>query len=72
MSIEDGPGDTLNPSESVDSEEIHNHDGDDAVDPPDGWTAADKFGTTPREQREGETMDQRLAEEEPDVGETIV
>ena len=32
MSIEDGPGDTLNPSESVDSEEVRNHDGDNVVD----------------------------------------
>src|SRR5262249_18997065 len=27
---------------------------------------ADRFGTTPREEREGPDLDQRLAEEEPD------
>jgi hypothetical protein len=30
---------------------------------------ADRFGTTPAEQQEGESLDQRLAEELPDVGE---
>jgi hypothetical protein len=30
--------------------------------------AADDFGTTPAEQAEGESLDDRLAEEEPDVG----
>jgi Family of unknown function (DUF5709) len=34
---------------------------------PDRWTAADRFGTTPAEERAGESLDQLLAEEEPDV-----
>ncbi|WP_241384903.1 hypothetical protein [Rhodococcus sp. CH91] len=67
MSIEDGPGDTLSPSEGLDSDEVRNDDGDEVVDPPEGWSEADKFGTTPREEKEGESLDQRLAEEEPDV-----
>jgi len=67
MSIEDGPGDTLSPSEGLDSDEVRNNDGDEVVDPPEGWSEADKFGTTPREEKEGESLDQRLAEEEPDV-----
>lgn len=67
MSIEDGPGDTLSPSEGLDADEVRNNDGDEVVDPPEGWSGADKFGTTPREEQEGESMDQRLAEEEPDV-----
>ena len=67
MSIEDGPGDTLSPSEGMDSDEVRNNDGDEVVDPPEGWSGADKFGTTQREEREGESLDQRLAEEEPDV-----
>lgn len=67
MSIEDGPGDTLSPSESLDSDDVRNNDGDDVVDPPDGWSEADKFGTTAREEREGESLDEKLSEEEPDV-----
>ncbi|MBY6680829.1 hypothetical protein HQ312_07145 [Rhodococcus sp. BP-316] len=68
MSIEDGPGDTLDQSESLDSDEIRGTDDvDDVVTPPDSWTEADKFGTTEREAREGESLDQKLAEEVPDV-----
>ena len=64
---EGGPGDTLNASESTDSDEVRNDDGDIVVDPPDDWSEADKFGMTAREEREGESLDDRLAEEEPDV-----
>ena len=64
---EGGPGDTLNQSESLDSDEIHNDDGDVVVDPPEGWSGVDKFGMTEREEREGQPLDDRLAAEEPDV-----
>lgn len=67
MSIEDGPGDTLDQSESVDSDEVRNDDGDDVIDPPDRWSEADKFGTTLEEAREGESLDEKLSEEEPDI-----
>ncbi len=63
---EGGPGDTLNPSEGTDSDELRNDDGDIVVDPPEHWSEADRFGITAREQREGESLDARLAEEEPD------
>ncbi|MDP7704557.1 hypothetical protein [Mycobacterium sp. TY815] len=65
--METGPDNTLDPSESTDSDELLNDDGDTVVDPPEGWSEADKFGMTAREEREGESLDQRLAEEEPDV-----
>lgn len=64
---EGGPGDTLNASEGTDSDELHNDDGDVVVDPPQGWSEANRFGMTAREEREGESLDARLAEEEPDV-----
>ncbi|WP_107984040.1 hypothetical protein [Rhodococcus sp. OK519] len=67
MGIEEGPDDTLDVSESLDSDEVRNADGDDVVDPPDHWSEANRFGTTLREAEEGESLDQRLAEEEPDV-----
>ncbi|OBK14185.1 hypothetical protein [Mycobacterium asiaticum] len=66
---EGGPGDTLNAEESTDSDELLNDDGDVVVDPPEGWSGADKFGMTAREEREGEPLDARLAAEEPDVTE---
>lgn len=62
-----GPDDTLSPQESTDSDELRNDDGDTVVDPPDQWSEADKFGMTPREEREGESLDQKLAAEEPDA-----
>lgn len=43
---------------------------EEGVDPPEGWTAADRQGVTAREQAVGETLDQRLAAERPDTGET--
>ncbi|HTY34232.1 hypothetical protein [Mycobacterium sp.] len=64
---EGGPGDTLNASEGTDSDELRNDDGDIVIDPPEGWSEADRFGMTAREEREGESLDDRLAEEEPDV-----
>lgn len=68
---EGGPGDTLNASEGTDSDELRNDDGDIVVDPPEGWSEADKFGMTAREEREGESLDARLAAEEPDVPDDI-
>ena len=59
--------DTLNPSESTDSDEVRNDDGDIVVDPPDDWSEADKFGMTAREAEEGESLDNKVAAEEPDV-----
>jgi Family of unknown function (DUF5709) len=45
--------------------------GDDPLDrgviPPERWSAGVKFGTTADEQSEGESLDQLLAEEEPDT-----
>lgn len=57
----------LSPAESLDSDEVRNADGDTVVDPPESWSGADRFGMTAEEQREGESLDARLAEEEPDV-----
>jgi Family of unknown function (DUF5709) len=46
--------------------------GDDPLDrgvaTPERWSAAMRFGATAQEQEEGESLDQLLAEEEPDIG----
>lgn len=68
---EGGPGDTLNASEGTDSDELRNDDGDIVVDPPEDWSEANRFGVTAREEREGESLDDRLAAEEPDVPDDI-
>ncbi|MFD3037925.1 hypothetical protein ACNQR7_10730 [Mycolicibacterium senegalense] len=57
--IEDGPDDTLSPSESTDSDEVANADGDDVVDPPEQWHGADRAG-------EPETLETKLDAERPD------
>ena len=47
----------LTPEEALDSDEVRNDDGDETVDPPQKWIDA----------REDESLDERLADEEPDV-----
>ncbi|MEW5354523.1 DUF5709 domain-containing protein [Streptomyces sp. 16-176A] len=42
---------------------------DEGYSPPEKPLGVDKYGTTAAEQHEGETLDQRLAQERPDVGE---
>jgi hypothetical protein len=66
-----GPDDTLSASEGTDSDELRNDDGDIVVDPPEGYSEATRFGMTAREEREGESLDARLAEEEPDVSDGV-
>lgn len=52
-----GPDNTLGPSESLDSDEVRNDDGDIVVDPPEEWIEAE----------EDQTLDEKLAAEVPDV-----
>jgi hypothetical protein len=47
----------LTPEEALDSDEVRNDDGDEVVDPPERWIEA----------REDEDLDERLADEEPEV-----
>lgn len=47
----------LTPAEALDSDEVRNDDGDETVDPPERWIEA----------RDDESLDERLADEEPDV-----
>jgi uncharacterized protein DUF5709 len=53
------------------SDSLDGNPGDDPLDrgvaPPQRWSAAIRHGTTAAEQRAGESLDQLLAEEEPDV-----
>ncbi len=58
---------TLAPSEALDEDELRVDPLEAGVDPPEHWSAVDRYGTTAGEVRDGEPMAQRLAEEEPDV-----
>ena len=62
-----GNDDMLSPMEATDSDDVRNADGDEAVDPPEDWSGADRYGMSAEEQRQGESLDHRLAEEVPDV-----
>lgn len=53
--------------EQLDEDELAADPLEEGMDPPDHWTAADRYATPPSEQRAGESLDQRLAEEQPDI-----
>ncbi|GDY33585.1 hypothetical protein [Gandjariella thermophila] len=57
----------LNSGEDLDEDRLRVDPLEEGVEPPERWTAADRFGTTPFEEHHGEALDERLAEEEPDV-----
>ncbi|HEY9242585.1 MAG TPA: DUF5709 domain-containing protein [Streptosporangiaceae bacterium] len=50
-----------------DSEDPYDDPLDQGVLPADRWSAGERFGNTLEEEREGESLDQLLAEEQPDV-----
>ena len=60
------PEDQLQPEDTLDDRGI-----DDVLDegfsPPEKWSPAEKFGNTPYEEEVGETLDQRLEQERPEV-----
>lgn len=58
----------LEPIDTLDDEDLRSDVLDTGIDAGEGYRAATRFGTTAEEEREGETLDQLLAEEEPDVG----
>ncbi|MFC5286332.1 hypothetical protein ACFPM7_04655 [Actinokineospora guangxiensis] len=54
-------------AESLDEETIGLDPLEEGADPTERWAEATRHGTTPSEAREGEPLDSRLAQEEPDV-----
>ena len=50
-----------------DSEDPYEDPLDPGIEPADKWSAGERFGDTLAEERQGESLDQLLAEEEPDV-----
>ncbi|MBW4720421.1 hypothetical protein [Saccharothrix obliqua] len=57
----------LNSAEDLDEDRLRLDPLEAGMDPPEHWTAADKYGTTPYEQAHARPLDDRLAEEQPDV-----
>jgi len=58
---------TLDASESTESDELGERVGDDGYDAPERWAGANRSGTTADEEREGESLEEKLAEERPDT-----
>jgi protease I len=59
----------ITPSEQLDEDELGTDPLEAGAEPPepaDGSSGADRHGSTPREQREGQSLDERLAQEEDD------
>ncbi|MET1071636.1 MAG: hypothetical protein ABWY11_03210 [Umezawaea sp.] len=57
----------LDTAEETDEDELGVDPLDEGVEAPYKWSGANSFGTTSAEQRAGEPLDARLAQEEPDV-----
>ena len=60
--------DTLMQSESLDEDEMGTDPLEGGMDIAEGWSAANRYGTTAREQATDRPLAQRLAEERPDIG----
>ncbi len=58
----------LDPSDTLDGDDLSADPLDTGISPTERHPASERFGVTAAEARTGESLDQRLAEEEPDFG----
>jgi hypothetical protein len=65
VSEDDG---VLEPSDTLESDDLREDVLDTGVDAGEGYRGANRFGTTAEEERRGESLEQLLAEEEPEPG----
>ncbi|MCA2207055.1 MULTISPECIES: hypothetical protein [Nocardia] len=65
-SVETDPA-ALNSSEDLDEDRLREDPLEAGMDPPEHWTGVTKYGMTPAEEATPRGLDERLAEEEPDV-----
>jgi hypothetical protein len=65
-SVEQDPA-ALSSAEDLDEDQLGADPLEEGMDPPEGWSGADRYGTTPFEQAQGEDLDRKLAAERPDV-----
>jgi hypothetical protein len=59
--------DVLTESEALDEDELGVDPLEEGMDPPEHWSAATRYGTTPMEQATDRPLTERLAEERPDL-----
>ncbi|MBB5915382.1 hypothetical protein BJY24_004294 [Nocardia transvalensis] len=58
----------LTSAEDLDEDSLHTDPLDAGMDPPERWSGATEYGTTPWEQAHPRDLGDRLDEEEPDIG----
>lgn len=58
----------LEPSDTLESDDLREDVLDTGIDAGEGYRGANRYGTTAEEERRGESLDQLLAEEEPETG----
>ncbi|WP_433714096.1 hypothetical protein ACQP2U_08090 [Nocardia sp. CA-084685] len=63
-------GAALTGAEDLDEDRLHTDPLEAGMDPPEQWTGATKYGMTPWEQAHDRGLEERLAEEEPEVAPT--
>ncbi len=57
----------LSAAEDLDEDRLGADPLEEGADPPEHWSQAARYGTTPFEQSQGEDIDRKLRAEEPDV-----
>ncbi|GAB2632195.1 hypothetical protein [Nocardia goodfellowii] len=57
----------LSSAEDLDEDRLRQDPQEGGIEPPEHWTGVDKYGMTPWEQAHPQPLEERLAEEEPDV-----
>jgi hypothetical protein len=59
----------LNSAEDLDEDRLGADPLEEGAEPPEGWSAGERYGNTPYEQSAGEDLDRKVAAERPDVDE---
>ncbi|WP_040836547.1 hypothetical protein [Nocardia brevicatena] len=62
----------LNSAEDLDEDRLRTDPLDEGMDPPEHWSGVDKYGMTPREERNPRPLGERLDEEQPDIPDPAV
>src|SRR5699024_1025121 len=60
----------LSRAEDFDEDRLRLDPLEEGIEPPEHWSEASRYGTTPFEQSQGESLEQRVREEEPDIGQS--
>ena len=65
-SVETDPA-ALSSAEDLDEDRLRVDPLEEGIEPPERWSEVDRYGMTPFEQRQGESLEQRVSQEESDV-----